>query len=97
VPNIVSIVTAVSFLTCKNVYEFTHTHTHTKQEEPDNSEVHRTIQNCRYSVSNLLNVSFLAPRFLDNMGNPGHKLLYGLVTPHLSKNNAKNNKILHSQ
>jgi len=63
-PIICSTITA--FLPCiKNVYRFTYT----QQKAPENSEVHRLLQNCGPSVRNLLHVTTLGPinwrRFLN--------------------------------
>ena len=63
-PIICSRITAL--LSCiKNVYQFTCT----QQKAPENSEVHRSLQNCGSSVRNLLHVSTMGPiywrRFLN--------------------------------
>jgi len=42
----------------KNVYQFTYT----KQKALHNSKVHRSLQNCVFSLWNLLHVTLLAPR-----------------------------------
>jgi hypothetical protein len=44
--------------TYKNVYQFTCT----EQKVSDNSDVHRSLQNCAPSVRNMLHVSLLAPK-----------------------------------
>ena len=63
-PIICSTITAFLFY-IKNVYQFTCT----QQKAPENSEVHRSLQNCGLSVRNLLHVTTLGPinsrRFLN--------------------------------
>ena len=44
------------FLIYKNVYQFTCI----KQKAPDNSKVHKSLQNCESSVRNLIHVTLLA-------------------------------------
>jgi len=47
-PNTVSIITAALFLTFRNVYRFACT----EKNAPENSKVHRSLQDCGFSVLN---------------------------------------------
>jgi hypothetical protein len=82
-PHVFSIIIAVCFLTCENVYQFTYT----EQKAPDNSEIHRSPQNCGSLVWNFPHVNFQAPEiwrwlldlwkiFGPQMVNSFHKVSY---------------------
>jgi hypothetical protein len=72
VPNIFSIITAVSLFTYQNVYQLTCT----KQQLPDISGVHRSLHNPWSSIWNLLHFTFdtlhleIAPKFQKNLWTP---------------------------